>query len=503
MDQLWPWIALGIALLTLLYDARPLAPPEPPEPSEAVPDRPPLKQEIAALAPAWLLLLVGVVLLFTLALRYRAPLPALMDAAIGTTIGALLAAVADLIERARRPTSPSILSPLALALAAAALAMLPEATVPLALRLGVVLGACTAGGLVGAIDRPKALRWSSAAIEFTVTLAALKLLGTARAGEEVGSATILLGVVALFALVVAQAAGDLMRRGGGAARTPKPLVATIAAALFLGGTMLVNSRYLDLDLPLAMLLFGGGLVTAAIAAWLLPDEEEPEEGAAGLAVLLWVASAAVAFGLLQGFGMALWGLAGLLVGMAVDVRRATLSAGVLTGLLLYRLFLEHTGARGLDLAQHYGTVGLITGATVALTLKRYQEQLKDLEGLRVPILATGAGIVAAGGLLLFCAIAGAKGAAGLVVGLALAPAVALLKGEKSPGVLTPSYGLAAVLVLGFGLLEPALGMDREAKIRFLVYAAAAGFVLVLILGLLSRPPAGAGQPKEAMGDGAA
>lgn len=500
MDQMWPWIALGIALLTLLYDARPLAPPS----AESQPDvspRPPLRQELAALAPAYLLWVLGVVTVIVFGSKWKEPAPGLMDAGIGMAIGLLMASAAHSIERSRPSGGSSKLTPLALALAAAALAEFPETVHKATLEIGVVLGAAGTTGLFAVIDRHGWLRMGQLALLFKTALLALAVLGAARTTPEAASTTLLLGVAFLFAMAAGQAIGDVSRREGGMPAVSRGVVALISAALFLMVTLLINSRYLEFDLATAMTLLGGGLLTAGLCAWILPEDAEPSEGAAGLACLLWVGSATVAFGILQGYGMALWGLSALLVVLAADAKRAALSLGVLGGLLLYRILLEQTGMRGLDLAQHYGTTGLLAGAILPLAIRGFDAGLQKVNGPRGPILALLAAVIADVAVLLFLAIAGPKGAAGFVVGLALAPAIALIRGDKNPFVLTAVTALGALAILGFDLLQPLIELDRTEKVRWLVYASAIGFVLVSVLGLLGRPGRGAGMTAEGHGDG--
>ncbi len=281
----------------------------------------------------------------------------------------------------------------------------------------------------------------------------------------------------------------------------------------------------------------GGL--AGVVLHLLMLEEEGESPRVGLAAVVGVGLATVAFGLGRGAGMGLAALAAVGVLLAVDNRRAVLALGPLVGLVLYRVLREAgTGAtRALDIAQHYTLLALVFGLVLPLLPSDW------LRAARTPTLpslrgedsrsALGAalwGIVVLAAAPLLVVALGLRGGIGFVVGLGAAGLVEALRapsssprnsapvhrefstgdeegvggGEERSGTPSPTVppfvpqgepslaslaigvGLAGSTILALSWLGDESTLTRDAKTRLFAYAAVGIAILAAMLALANR-----------------
>ena len=251
-----------------------------------------------------------------------------------------------------------------------------------------------------------------------------------------------------------------------------------------------------------------GAVAGVVLHFLMP-EEEGESSRVGLAAIVGVGLATVAFGLGRGLGMGMAGLTSVGVLLAVGNRRAALALGPLVGLVMYRVLREAgTGAtRALDIGQHYSLLALVLGLVLPLL---------PTDWLRGRGRATHAAGVALWGVVLLAAAPlvvvafGMRGGIGFTVGLGVAGLVAALRVARTfvpadgepletlaiagtetratsllPLALGASLGGSTILALLWLGDDPAL--SRDAKLHLFGYAAVGIAIIAAMLTLVGRP----------------
>ena len=246
-----------------------------------------------------------------------------------------------------------------------------------------------------------------------------------------------------------------------------------------------------------------GAVAGVVLALLMP-EEEGESSRVGLATVVGVGLATVAFGLGRGLGMGIAALAAVGVLLAVDRRRAVLALGPLMGLVMFRVLREAgTGAtRALDIGQHYTLLALVLGLALPLL---------PTDWLRGRASALGAGLW---GIVLLAApplvvvALGMRGGVGFVVGLGVSGLVQAFRivdrglaivGEgavddrqssvHNPQSLLPlalGAGLGGATILALAWLGEDSALARDAKLRLFAYAAVGIAAVAGMLALVGR-----------------
>ncbi|RYG47350.1 hypothetical protein EON79_07590 [bacterium] len=256
---------------------------------------------------------------------------------------------------------------------------------------------------------------------------------------------------------------------------------------------------------------GGLLISAGLGAlgglilhWLFADDE-PSPLRIGMAVVIGVGLATIAFGLGRGAGMALSLLAAGGVLLGVGDRRAFLTLGPLVGLVLFRVLREAgTGAtRALDIAQHYTLLALVLGAVVPLLPVDWMAGGRRLAGggseethSELPTahrgLPTAAGTFLWGLLILaipplVIVIFGMRGAIGFVVGLGLSGLFQAMRGAKDLSPLAIGSGMAGATILALKPLADKADLTRDEKMHMLLVWGVGIVVIAGILAFLSRP----------------
>jgi hypothetical protein len=217
---------------------------------------------------------------------------------------------------------------------------------------------------------------------------------------------------------------------------------------------------------------------------LLPAEGEADSLRIGIAGLVWLGVATVAFFLLRGFGMSLALVGGLAVLLSARNAAGLLSLGTLAGLVLYRLLREAypDTSRALDVGQHYALIGLALGLILPLlpseTSKGARQPIANLLWggltLALPVLV----------LLLFGGVA----AVGFIAGTGFGSLSALTRKRNDALPLAVGMGMAGTTVLLSGQIATIEGLTRDEKLRVLAYAAVGLAMVGGALWALEREP---------------
>jgi len=247
-----------------------------------------------------------------------------------------------------------------------------------------------------------------------------------------------------------------------------PVVAGLLIAL--GGVLL--SRYVwEAALTVAV----GLGATVGVVLHFLVEEGESNAGRMGLATILTIGLATVAFGAFRGSGMSLSLVAAAGVLAVSPNRRALLALGPLVGLVLYRVLREEgTGAsRALDIGQHYTLLALALGTIVPLMFADWRGRgmgfgLWGLVGLTVPPFI----------ITMF----GVRGAVGFIVGLGFAAMVDALRRAESFTVYAAAAIMAPITLLSLHVAKDVDALTRDQKIPILI---GASIVLTLLAGGLT------------------
>ena len=464
-------LAAAVSLLLPLLSGRRLA----------FPDRP---RALSALA----LGLALTALLFLLTLPTTPPFSPGQRLGVGFLIGGVfgLLAAAGCLGLARREEPywpyPGILA-LSLALAAVSLAFLLFGGDPGSALLGCALGFGMIAGLTRLMMGGEGLHSLEAAAALAATLAAACLLAAAHFDKPALRGWWAFPLALAATWVLAQA---VAHAGAATKRSPAIRVAAaalLAAVLTLLGGLLLARRLGPLD-PLAALLVTG-FVTAALIVWLtnaLAGEPQVRGPAlpAALSALLMLFALVLGFKLLQGFGagLALLGAWAVIAsGLARGGARSFLPIQMLifgANFLLLRLFLERIGAGPGDVQPdlHYTLIGVLLGALLPVV----SLSLCARPGLGRTLLL---GLLTAASPLILVTLWGPDAAVGLLLGLIVAPALAVVTQPEAESWLAPaglvSLGLALVTVQ-FGEVFATLYLAPRAHKVYL-----AGGIAVLVL----------------------
>jgi hypothetical protein len=323
---------------------------------------------------------------------------------------------------------------------------------------------------------------SVAALAFrspTANLAAIGAAGLAAAtylGEKHFDAVGTNTVAPLIALV-----------GATGALAVQPLKAAILRPLAGGAAALVAAGVLGMRVvsdPGVVLSVLTGVTAGFVVHLLLPAEGEADSLRIGIAGLVWLGVATVAFFLLRGFGMSLALVGGLAVLLSARNAAGLLSLGTLAGLVLYRLLREAypDTSRALDVGQHYALIGLALGLILPLlpseTSKGARQPIANLLWggltLALPVLV----------LLLFGGVA----AVGFIAGTGFGSLSALTRKRNDALPLAVGMGMAGTTVLLSGQIATIEGLTRDEKLRVLAYAAVGLAMVGGALWALEREP---------------
>ena len=313
-------------------------------------------------------------------------------------------------------------------------------------------------------------------------------------------------LLVLLAALVAQTVGATAAREGKGFAIP----AFIASSITLGLVALFTWHLFPNWLLFWVAAVGVG--TFALAAWLF-SSSPAFLPASATAVLGVMAFAAVGFRLLGGFGIGMGMLAAWPIVISAvasswlttpetnehpePAHSLILLVFIGTGILFYRLFLEHyaAGLQGLDLYPHYTFIALIFGAVFPFVLLSFfpLPQLPSL-GRRL----SGAllvGFLALIAPLILLVLWGFKAALGFLIGSVAATVFILFAFTETLGIKKQGWTQAALLVLTAqvsagefsGLLSAFAQLPRLTKVIILAVTVVAGLLLTKIWGLLHRP----------------
>jgi hypothetical protein len=347
--------------------------------------------------------------------------------------------------------------------AAAALHLLPATSLPvagMALAAGTALGALTAGGESSAIAAVLVVAADNLGMRHS------QIPAGAFVGSQVGVA---LTVASLFPHFKHESA-KILRVPGVAA------VALLAYAFLPHGT-----EFQSLGLCLAL-----GSISAVVIHVLMPsDESEPSR--VGLAAVIGIGLATVAFSLEKGVGMAVALLTASGILLALGNHRAVLALGPAVGLVIYRVLREAgTGAtRALDISQHYTLLALVFGLTLPLLPVDWLKTRAKVHA--IGSVAWGLVMIATPPLVVIAL--GMRGGIGLIIGLGVAGLVEALKAPSNEKPLSPlaiGAGMAGATVLTLTWLGEESALSRDEKVRLFGYVAVGIVIVASLLGFVGR-----------------
>ena len=429
MNNLLPVLALALAAVPIFASAR-----------ESGAERPSWARIIAALALTAVAAVAAV----------RLAKPAETSAAvIGLGLGLVATTAAACIRSSRAAWAIGVAASTAVPL----LAGPQPSTAHFALVSAALLGAIVGGA------------GTMAAVAAAVTSAAT-YLATARMDHA--AAPTIAGIVALAA-----AAGLAIPAKSPLVARALPGLGAVLAAGFL--SIRTTSE------PAILLTTALGVVAAAIVLFVVPEDAPADGLRTGIAALVWLGVATVAFGLLRGLGMALALMGALAVLLPSNAGRAKLTLGPLVGLVLYRLLREAQPdvSRALDIGQHYALVGLMLGLIVPLLPSEIAED--D----RTPFLW---GLLALGLPALVILVFGGVGAVGFIAGLGLSGTAQALRGRPDDRLFPLAIGMSGLTLLMTGWTGTLTGLTRDEKLRVLGFAAVAVVIIAAALAALVRLP---------------
>jgi hypothetical protein len=393
-------------------------------------------------------------------------MPWLADHRIGLlgAVAGLVVAAADGLARPSRFSFPAawLLTAGAVGLAYATVPAPDSLNAAVGVGAGLALGGALAGGPSAGV-----LTIGATSILWTVAL------GEAGRGREAALYGATVAVLAAFALLVfvALARGSARRLAEGG---------QWLVFLCLMGLVAIIAR-VSVPMPFVSILLG--LLAPALVAWALPEGMGAGRGwSVGVAAALAIGASGVAFSEDKGFGVALFAL--FVAAVGVDRPRAWMALSPIWLFAGFRAFrsLHPDASRALDIGQNYAILGIVLGIVAVLAVVDWAA----VESRPTPSFAPAA-VLTLGVVLAGAALLGGKGAAGIAVGVALAPCVAGLRGDATLGVGRAAAAALGGLVLGYAAIAPFLDWRRPEKIEALIAIATAGALLAVATWWLGRP----------------
>jgi hypothetical protein len=487
VDNILPWAAIGAALLALMATARPWSASARAERVSLGPTQ--FWQDLIELRP----LVLGSAALAAVAALAGAlwgeKLPGMREVGYGVVIGALHATLAEVCGLALADRAKTLLAPLGLAVGFVGAASLASADILAQVLLGLVLGSSLTAALLS-MGSKRTPGWGRLSAFYGTALSLACLLGLHREGvARASEAPVAIGVFAVIAVGVAYAVTEFVQKQRGKDGLSPFWGGLVGLLVLSAGAKLMADRYLFLGQAAWVCI--GALVAAWFVCWVIPDEREHDAGSFAIAGLIWLAWTTVAFGLMQGYGIALSGLCAASFIYLMDARRAMVSLGIVMAISFYRLFLQEypKEARAIDIGQQYAVMGLFVGAALPIALGSWGAKIRDgfkgFSGFGIAVLA---GLVGIGIVLGLSFVIGSRGAVGFLIGLGVSAFALGLGGAFRFGIVSLSSGLAAALVIGFGHIVPYITLEREAKIRLLGWALGIAVLILLLAELLLRRP---------------
>jgi len=379
---------------------------------------------------------------------------AILCAALG--LGAFFAAPPDML--------PSIASALAIGLVASIVATATQAAGLAGLAIGLTAVAAASflpfarpvaavGLALGAV----ALANEGAAI---ATLAAVAILAGNALGVKAGSdpalasAGTLIGIATVVAGLVASALdNEKLRRAA-------PLVAAALVAVAATG-LLKGYLHLDDDIPVVI-----GASLAALVVYALLNDAEGDPLRMGIAALVWVGLATVAYGFGRGLGMALALICAATI-LATLYRRASAPSALLSllplaALVLYRMIRDGQpiSPPALEATQHNFLVGALLGVLVPLLPGDWLQSASSKRNVGLGLWGLVLVLVPVATLVL----AGSRGIVGLMIGAGLAGPFAVSRRATSLMPLAFGLGMGVFAVAGYTWLKDLTVLERSTRI---------------------------------------
>ncbi|MBX3120340.1 MAG: hypothetical protein KF784_14860 [Fimbriimonadaceae bacterium] len=404
----------------------------------------------------------------------------LYGAAVGCAVGILMATVLDrLLQRAVSSVGFAIGALVVAAVSFATVTTVQPDHMPL-LLFGVALGL---GGIAWASSGCAASVSVSHATLACVAVSAADQLGRIGPGNYAKFSGQAFGLVAAICavLVLGVVEGHPKRRS---------FAPILIAILMTGAGWLITQRVLELQSIWTVL--GGSAVAACVVHYLLPEDDKGSFGFM-LATLIWLGVATLAFGVAKGFGMSVAALGGLAICVSMRNGRALLSMSPLLALVLYRMFRElfSDSGRALDIAQHYGLVGILIGAAVPILAWEWWLTAHHRVGIKRDIAAGLWCILMVSVPMLVTVLLSSKGYVGWLAGLGISSVILGLKGEKSSTPMALAMGFAALSSICFMAFKDYINLVRETKVIVLGWAFGIFIVVAILIWFLSVRSEGA------------
>jgi hypothetical protein len=309
--------------------------------------------------------------------------------------------------------------------------------------------------------------------------AGASVLGSYRDGlERAGSLAAIIGVFGLLVIFAMRLAP-----------LPKYVRWLAAGLLLVGAAALIAQRYLFLGASFNVAL--GAVASAAVVAYILETHSREATAPVAVCAFIWLGWGTIAFGLLQGLGVAISALFAGAFLVCIGARRGLASATVLVALLFYRVFLEAfpTDSRAIEVSQHYAVMGIVAGCLFPTLVAAWTRRICQRFDPGMRLLAafiTGSILVAV--IVASDFILGSRGTVGMLIGLCVAPAISGMAETERIGPAAAVGSLGAAIVLIFGSVAPNLLIEREQKIQILGWTITAAIVLIAVAAWLVREP---------------
>lgn len=416
------------------------------------------------------LILAGIVGLFVFAgLTTMNSKPEVMPIALGFGVGALASGFGYALGLTKWQAGAGKAAPLGLA--AATLAILPS--LPKApSAMSAVVGAGIAAWLLSFGQDEEKNPW---AIRTTIAMGAGGVLN-AIAGP------------ALVPLNWAQAGSWLLIAFSVVVLLCSPLPAgwirpTFGALILALSGWLIGEKLFLMD---NMWMLTGGAAIVGLVVHSMLSGPEITSVRLILASLIWVAVATGAFGIEQGFGMAVALLVGFSVLVLADNRPGLLTLGPLAALVMFRVFFqEHSQTvKHFEVGQHYSIVGLLIGlALPALAtewLRSSAGRTKFFGNFASAAWVLAFAVVPAGVAVLF----DSTGLVGFLIGLGIASVVEAARASRSGQTVSLAVTLSAFVALSYQWIEPLMGQEKDDKTKALAWILGAVFVIGIAIAVL-------------------
>jgi hypothetical protein len=414
----------------------------------------------------------AVVAVYAVAFGFRSTFVGLVEVAHGFALGTAAVLLAWLIEARVGRSGLAVLG--VATLVGGIVIVLPED-----IRRSVWLGVAAGGALAAACtSMASSTQGADRLTAFVLAaVAAACVLGTFREGvDRAATVPVLIAVIGVIALMAVQF-GKLSMW----------IKALIVAAILVGGAKLLAIKFLFLGASFNVAL--GAVACAAVVTWILENEDSRSHGPFAISALIWLAWSTVAFGLLQGLGIAISAVFAAAFLLGVGSNRGLLSMCILVPLLFYRVFLEMypTETRQFDVGQQYAVMGIAAGIFIPIAAAAWLSRASTrFSGFARPTVAVIAAAIGVAVLVAADFVLGSHGTVGMLVGLAMAPFVAGISGGEKTGVLAAVGGLAAAVVIIFKFAAPHLLLERAEKIQVLGWSIGIAVVLIALAHWLTK-----------------